>query len=519
MRSPSGRRSTVVAILALVIAAAGAGLIATRGSSAHERAARTAAASNTVDLTVGTASTGRPIPPGFLGLSLEYTAIEPYAGTDPKAVNPVFEQLVRNLTPNQSPVLRIGGDSTDWAWWPVPGAAKPHGVRVTLDKRWLHVTAALTHALGAKLILGIDLEMDNSADAAAEADALAHGIGRSSIEALELGNEPELYGSFTWYVTAGGVHVMGRPAGYDFSDYLNDFTRIGNALPHDVPLAGPASGGPHWIPELGSFLPAEPRVKVATLHRYPLQQCFTPPSSPQYPSVAHILAPSASEGLADSIAPYVGIAHSGHVALRIDEMNTVSCGGAPGVGDAFVSALWALDASFQMARVGVDGVNFHSYPAAPYSLFTFKRVHGKWQGYVSPEYYGLEMFAQAAPAGSSLLRTSGDLGDVEAWATRAPGGQVRVLLINEYTDQSKTVRVRVAGVRGAAELERLRAPGIEASTGIKLGGQTFGKSTSTGKLAGRPAVAQVKPAGGSYALNVPPASAALLTFTLPPPPA
>jgi hypothetical protein len=185
MRSPSGRRSTVVAILALVIAAAGAGLIATRGSSAHERGARTAAASNTVDLAVGTASTGRPIPPGFLGLSLEYTAIEPYAGTDPKAVNPVFEQLVRNLTPNQSPVLRIGGDSTDWAWWPVPDVAKPHGVRVTLDKRWLHVTAALTHALGAKLILGIDLEMNSSADAAAEADALVHGIGRSSIEALE----------------------------------------------------------------------------------------------------------------------------------------------------------------------------------------------------------------------------------------------------------------------------------------------------------------------------------------------
>jgi hypothetical protein len=65
MRSPSGRRSTVVAILALVIAAAGAGLIATRGSSAHERGARTAAASNTVDLAVGTASTGRPIPPGL----------------------------------------------------------------------------------------------------------------------------------------------------------------------------------------------------------------------------------------------------------------------------------------------------------------------------------------------------------------------------------------------------------------------------------------------------------------------
>ena len=61
------------------------------------------------------------IPGGFVGLSLEYPAVAAYAGTDPSAVNPVFLQLIRNLNPGQLPVLRIGGDSTDWTWWPVVG--------------------------------------------------------------------------------------------------------------------------------------------------------------------------------------------------------------------------------------------------------------------------------------------------------------------------------------------------------------------------------------------------------------
>ena len=245
------------------------------------------------------------------------------------------------------------------------------------------MTAALTHALGAHVILGINIELDSKTDAADEAKAMVRGIGASSIEALELGNEPELYGSFSWFKNADGRHITGRRSGYDFSTFVPDFARIAGALPN-LPLAGPATGAPKWIPELGRFLAAEPLVKVATLHRYPLQECFMPAASTKYPSIAHMLDPSASRGLADSVAPLVGVAHARHVALRIDEMNSVSCGGAPGVSNAFVSALWALDAMFQMARVGVDGVNIHTFPKATYELFNFTHAGGKWSGYVAP---------------------------------------------------------------------------------------------------------------------------------------
>ena len=59
-------------------------------------------------LTIGGPATTGTIPPGFLGLSLEYFAIEPYAGMSPSVVDPVFLQLIRNLSPGQAPVLRIG---------------------------------------------------------------------------------------------------------------------------------------------------------------------------------------------------------------------------------------------------------------------------------------------------------------------------------------------------------------------------------------------------------------------------
>ena len=70
---------------------------------------------------------GGPIQPGFVGLSLEYPAVPSYAGTAPDAPNPVFGQLIRDLAPGQSPVLRIGGDSTDHTWWPVAHVPKTTG--------------------------------------------------------------------------------------------------------------------------------------------------------------------------------------------------------------------------------------------------------------------------------------------------------------------------------------------------------------------------------------------------------
>jgi Glycosyl hydrolase family 79 C-terminal beta domain len=459
-------------------------------------------------VTVSPTANGPTIQPGFLGLSLENTAILAYAGSDPKRPDPVFLQLVRNLTPDQSPVLRIGGDSTDWAWYPVPGLAKPNGVRVTLTRRWLAAMHAVASDLNARLIMGIDLEADSPAAADGEARAFERGIGKQWIEALELGNEPNLYGTFTWYVLPDGIHVMGRPPDYDFQSYLGDFSSFAEGLPG--PLAGPATGAPSWMADTGAFLGAEPRVSVVTLHRYPVQTCFVSPSAPTYPTVAHLLAPAATTGLADGVAPYVPVAHAHHIPVRIDEMNTDSCGDAPGVSNAFVSALWALDALFAMAEVGVDGVNIHTYPGATYQPFSFTH-NRKWSAFVTPEYYGLLMFAQAAPPRSRLIATNiTNAQGVTVWATRGRQGHTRVVLINESLGR-RTIAVSAAGSRSAT-LERLRAPALTSTSGVTLGGQSFGTRTNTGRLAGRPDIAHLTARRGQYTFTLPAESAALVTF-------
>lgn len=453
-------------------------------------------------------TTSRPIPPGFLGLSLEYFAIQAYAGTDPTALNPVFVQLIRSLAPGQAPELRIGGDSTDSTWWPVPGTPTPGGVSESLTPGWIATTKALAAATGAKLTLGINLEADSATVAGAEADQLVAGLGPSQIEALEPGNEPELYGTFTW----GRTGKPGRPHGYDFAAFSRDFTRIARALPK-VPLAGPASGAPKWFKDVARFLAGHGQVVVTTLHRYPLQLCYVLKDNPIYPTISNLMSSRSSRGLADSVAATVKASHARHIPVRIDEMNTIGCGTNRAVGESFASALWAIDAMFNMARVGVDGVNISSFPGATDELFSFSQPHGQWQGQVMPEYYGLDMFAQAAPAGSRLLTVSPTgAGQVRAWATRAPDHTIRIVLINEGPHAS-VLRVRVpAGTRaGAGTLEYLMAPSLKARTGVTLGGQSFGASTATGLLAGAPKTNAVAPSRGEYALRVPAASAAMLT--------
>ena len=467
-----------------------------------------APAQSTTVVTIGGPLNTQPVAPGFVGLSFEYWAIPAYAGNDAAALDPVFVQLIRNLSDGYPPVLRIGGVTTDSTWWPIPGLTTPAGMVYNLTRRWLGVAHALAATLDARLLLGINLEADSTSIARAEADALVAGIGRGHVEALELGNEPELYGGFSWGLSG----VPGRPAGYDFADFEGDFTRIAQALP-DLPLAGPAVGTPTLFGSLAGFLSEQPRVAVATVHRYPLQMCFAAPEQPVYPTVAHLLAPSSSRSLADSVAAAVEIAHAHHVPLRVDEMNSVSCGQhyVPVVTRTFASALWALDALFEMARVGVDGVNIHSYPNATYSPFAFRRVGGQWRARVEPDYYGLEMFAQAAPPGSKLLRVSpAGASQLTVWATRAPGGTLRAVVINEGT-HADSLAVRMPGTHATGSLERLRAPSLLARDGVTLAGQSYGRATTTGLPAGPRRTLAVAPSRGEYSFNVPAASAAMLT--------
>ena len=466
---------------------------------------------STLYVTVAPAPTGPPRPAGFLGLSFEYTALEAYTGADPAALDPVFVQLLRNLgQPSGAPILRIGGNSTDATWWPIRGMSRPRGITYALTPGWLAGTHALTAALGAKLILGVNLAAAQPRLSGAEATALLRGLGAANVAALEFGNEPDVYGVFPWY-REHGRPVFARGPGYGLTTFLGDVRRTLPSIP-PVALAGPATAELSWLAGIPALLAGEPGLGVVTVHRYPLQGCLKNRQSPSYPSVANLLDDRSSAGLAQALTPYVSLAHAHSLQFRVDELNSAAlahCLGRTGVSDTFASALWMLDTLFNLASAGVDGVNIHSLPGAAYELFTFSRGVGGWHAFVHPDYYGMLLFAQAFPAGAQLMSVRARSGPVKVWATRDPVGRTRALLINKDSRPHR-VELQLPPSLGQAELEWLRAPGVGATSGVTLGGQTFGLQTSTGALAA-PQLQPVSEMLGWYSVQVPAYSAALLT--------
>lgn len=515
------RRGSVLWALLVVVGAAVIAVVAIQAGGAHsDPSVGDPKPAGTVSelITVSRRVTSPPVRPGFVGFSIEFQALPKYTGLDPQAINPVFESLVRGLAAGAPPVIRIGGESSDVTWLPTPGIQKPPGVSFNLTSRWLAATDALATATGARLIFGLNLAANEPALAAAEAQAALKRLG-SQVQAFEIGNEPNVYTVVPWFHNASGAPVTPRSPSYDFQAFAGDFRREVHALPA-VPLAGPAYGiGPSstngpWVSHLPALISTYPRLRVITLHRYPLRNCSVAPRSPQFPTIPNLLASFSSRGLATDIAGDVAVAHRSGRQFRLDELNSVACRGKRGVSDTFASSLWALDVLFNLARVGVDGVNFHTLPGAAYQLFSFSRVHGRWRAFVRPVYYGALLFAQAAPPGSRLLHVrSTAAGRVSAWAALAPSGRLSIVLINKSLRVARTIGVKPPrGTHGTPTLERMTAPSARATSGVTIGGRTFGRQTFTGALRA-PVTTPLRATGGQYRLKLPPASAAVLTFS------
>lgn len=431
-----------------------------------------------VDATVGTSPTGQPLPPGFVGLSLEYPAIQAYTGSRPGRA---LVRLIRNLSPGHRPVLRIGGNSTDETWWPRQGQPAPRGATFALNEGWLRATSALTDALDPRLIMGLNLASARPHAAVSEVQAFQRGLGSGHIEAFEIGNEPDLYGLFPWY-----KNVYRRPADYSLRDLIGEFSRWRAAIGRQLTVAGPAYATFDW--SLSRFIDAESGLKLVTFHHYPLDACLTKPSATGYPTIARLLGDRASSGFAALLAPAVAAAHAHHLPFRLDELNSAACSGKWGVSNTFASALWILDTLFDLARAGVDGVNVHTFPGAAYAPFDVYHGHAV----VRPEYFGMRLFTQAFPTGARLLRVRvSPAGPLKVWATEGSG--TRVTLINKDPRHAYRVRLRARGLAGPAQLEVLKAPSARSTGGVTLGARKI-----------------VTPADGVYSITVPAASAALL---------
>lgn len=437
---------------------------------------------------------GIRIPPDFLGLSHEWGAAQSMIG-EPPYLNKSYIQLLKNLTSfgNGPFILRIGGNSTDFTKAATPQTVAPF--------------AALHKAIGVRFILGVNLGADDPKLAEEQARTYAQNMPGGSIIGFEIGNEPDLY------------HSNGhRGHSYSYQDYINDFTLFREQIMQDPKTKNIKVVGPAWamlgsLKHLPEFLEAEKGyLALVTQHWYPNNVCGHRPPPP----ASYLLTEAPAASGPNAVRHWVKVARQYHLDFRMGEMNSFACGGALGVSDRFVSALWAIDAMFRFADEGVSGVNFHSGNGGNYAVFSF--LHDKnnpessYTPYVRPLYYGLYFFARAIANHSSTVPVEEQTtANIKVYATKS-GGKVRVAILNKETDTAGDVALSLPKGYHHASLIRLLAPDYKAATGITLGGQTFDGSMD-GKPVGKLQRETVKGKNGEYKIHMPAASAALVTFT------
>jgi hypothetical protein len=451
-----------------------------------------------------------PVPRSYLGLSTEYWALPQWSPS-----MPLLERVLSlvHVGGGGPLILRVGGDSADHSFWD-PDAAPMPPWAFTLAPRWLDQARQLVRRLGIKLILDLNLITDSPTTAAQWARAAETSLPRSSIIAFEVGNEPDIYSRAEWLAITASQRFADRPsvggslpATLTAQDYATDFRDYAKALdqvaPHTI-LAGPALANPvihhRWLTTL--IAGAGHSLGLFTIHRYPYSACARFRAAA---TVAHLLSPAASTEMAAALRPDVEAAHDADLPLRLTELNSINCGGQPGVSNAFATALWAPDALFALARAGVDGVNLHVRADAINAPFALSAAGLD----ARPLLYGLILFGRALGPQARLVNVTTHRArslNLSVWAVRVGPDRLHLVLIDK-SRRSVRVTLRLPATADAG-VQRLLAPSASAETGVTLAGRTLGRD---GLWQGAAAHQTVARRAAGYTVDVRGQSAALLT--------
>jgi hypothetical protein len=496
LRHPGGprRRGRLVALLAATALALATGLAAAPAAGA---------ASAPPVITISSTTTGTSLTQASAGLSFEASdlALPGFTGGDLAA-------YLDTISP--SSVMRIGGNTVDETFWTATGETAPSWAIATITPADLTALAGLAKASGWKVILGVNLKQYDPARAASEAQYARAALG-SSLQAIEIGNEPDLYAQYE----------------SDPSQYLTDFAAyvaaIKQAAP-GVPIEGTdAAGAPD-----GSFqqafvsaqeaLPA-PQVNELTSHYYPLTSSTCGGS----PTIAELLGTTVRNDEKSQADEAVAAASPLGVPAVIDEGNSVVCEGQQGVSNVFGSALWEIDDQLVMAREGVAGDYMHGTvvqcdTAKPlfmyYTPLCAPTAADATAGDLAaqPEYYGLAAVHDVG-TGPFLNLSNPVWADVRAYAVQHSNGTMTVVL-DDVDDPSTTGPATVqldlgASYGWASQVDLSASGGLTATSGITLGGQAV---QADGALPA-PSPAGFNVGGDTVTVTVAAGSAQILTFS------
>jgi hypothetical protein len=462
--------------------------------------AAASARAETVAVTVDPAAAGAEISPDFIGLSYEISALLPDANGQ-YFFSPDNQALVRLFRTLGVKSLRVGGNTADRPTVAMPAKAdidslfafaKAADVKVLYTLR-MNQGAEKTPPPGAKAGSKAALEpYDPKADAATAQYILDHYAAH--LACFIIGNEPDHYYA-------------------DFPSYRQGWERFAIAAP-GAKFCGPSTTPSRvsWAADFARELGHDPQVAFISQHHYAAGSGRTTNIAAAQEKLLSPNIARAYEKFYDAFVPAV-LEAGRH--FRLEECNSFSNGGAPGVSDAFAAALWGVDYMYWWASHHASGLNFHTSGFPPGS---FARSGMRYAVFVnSPGGYATRALGYAMKAfelgGRGRLvsvKMTPAAANPRVYAVLAPDGSVCVTLVNqEHLSGAAPLEVSLdAGAslrRGQVIFLTAPANDIAAKSGLTLGGAAINDDGAwNGAWSG------LAPENGHFPIHLPAATVAVV---------
>jgi hypothetical protein len=469
---------------------------------------------------------GRTISPSFIGLSYELAQL-----TEPAFFSAQHKDLIalfRRLSP--SGILRIGGNTSEFCWFKATPETSPPKLHIPagdLAKNWMphrlfaiepaaiDSLAGFLDATGWTAIYGLNFGNSTPERAAAEAQYVQQKLG-SRLAYFQIGNEPDFYRD-----AINGT----RPAGWGFNDYVREWTAFADAVSARVPEArfgGPDTGASSdWVTRFGEQVAPQLGKRLVALsgHYY----AEGPPDDPRV-TTERLLA--GDPKVAQSTHEIVSAADAHGLVYHMTEGNSCYRGGKPGMSNAFAASLWVADYLLRLASMGCGGINLHGgdsrflsaglgdhnpgldvarnkKQSAPNGFYTPIATEQGRPAEVRPVFYGM-LLAQEFAGATMLHLEPSPAGMLGVYAAEKNGKTV-IALVNKSSSGDFDFAITADRPIHSANLWRMTAPALDASSGIE-----FGKAVVGPEGTWNPRDESLPVEEGMLRLAVPAASAALV---------
>jgi hypothetical protein len=444
-----------------------------------------------------------PVSPSFQSWAFAVHSWPDYAGSrdQPNEFTKSLIGIIANKT-GSAPSIRVGGTSGDRTTFvanqteaiiydPIPGSLIPGNV--TIGPTFYDSFETLSE-FGAQYIYMVNLASLDLQNALAEARHALNAIG-GNLEAIEIGNEPDLY-------ISQGV----RPSSWTEADYVQEWHSFAGPISEQVlnnnsngidssviyqalAFSSVDAGSGFTIEQaFDDGIDAGNNVKSVSAHHY--MTTYSPATTLQASLMNHTaIVRNVSAWL--SWKDYLAGAYP-TVPLYLGEANSnVPSNSNPttvALQAVFGSALWKVD--ILMYAISQSIARYYVQQGTGFAFDSWQPVDSNGiNTQILPSWYGDVFIADIIGTGSNVQVSNIDLGDdlLSAYAVYADGSLSKYVVVNleewntttAYARPATHISLSIPDNSTQVQVGKLTAPGAESTSGISWAGQSWQFSASS----------------------------------------